>query len=47
MLAMRKLFAAAMAATAVFATSDAIAEPAPDVAAVIQTYADIAEARLC
>jgi putative iron-regulated protein len=44
MLAMRKLFAAAMAAAAVFAASDAIAQPAPDVAAVIQTYADIAEA---
>ena len=41
---MRKLFAAAMAAATVFAASDAIAQPAPDVAAVIQTYADIAEA---
>jgi len=43
MLAMRRLFAAVLAAAATFAAS-AVAEPAPDVAAVIKTYADIAQA---
>jgi len=40
---MRRLFAAVLAAAATFAAS-AVAEPAPDVAAVIKTYADIAQA---
>jgi putative iron-regulated protein len=42
---MRRIFAAAMAAAALGATSaPALAEKAPDVAAVVKTYADIAEA---
>ena len=40
---MRRLLAATMAATVVFAGT-ARSEGAPDVAAVIKTYADIAEA---
>jgi putative iron-regulated protein len=40
---MRKLFAAAVAAAAIL-TAGAKADPAPDVAAVIKNYADIAEA---
>ncbi len=41
---MRRLFAAALAAATAFATSHATADPAPDVAAVVKTYADIAQA---